>query len=252
MQQAIYTAAQPVITKAGKIFEQYYVTLRKKENRIYSDEELGLLPEISPAHPHFNEWVIRKRSALKLLSYLSAKRKELAILETGAGNGWLSNKLSGLDGSTVTATDINLTELEQAAAVFGHKSNLRFIYGDIRDNIFSCKFDIIIFAASIQYFSSFKEIINTASRHLNPAGEIHIIDSPFYKDKDVEKAKQRSLDYYTQLGEPEMADYYFHHRFSQLADFRHSVLYDPGYLWNRWKKNDHPFPWIRIKNPAIS
>ena len=252
MQQAIYTAAQPVITKAGKVFEQYYITLRKKENRIYSDEELSLLPDISSSHPHFSEWVIRKRSARKLLTYLSAKRKELSILETGCGNGWLSHQLSEIRGSTLTATDINLTELEQAASVFGHKANLRFIYGDIRDDIFINKFDIIIFAASIQYFSSLREIINTALGHLKPSGEIHIIDSPFYKAKDIDKAKQRTIDYYMQLNMPEMADHYFHHSFRQLSAFRYSSLYDPGYLWNRWKNNNHPFPWIRIKTSAVT
>ncbi|MEI9943399.1 MAG: hypothetical protein WDN26_04195 [Chitinophagaceae bacterium] len=42
------------------------------------------------------------------------------------------------------------------------------------------QFDIIIFAAAIQYFPSLAGIINTALDLLKEDGEIHIIDSHFY------------------------------------------------------------------------
>ena len=67
-----------------------YLASRKKENRIYSDEQVVQLPFIEPTHIHYHEWQVRKRSALRLIHYLEKKNKPLSILEIGCGNGWLS------------------------------------------------------------------------------------------------------------------------------------------------------------------
>ena len=56
--------------------------------------------------------------------------------------------------------DINSTELQQAQRVFRNRSNARFLYGQIDSDIDKDeKFDVILFAASIQYFQSLKEIL---------------------------------------------------------------------------------------------
>ena len=171
------------------------------------------------------------------------------VLEIGCGNGWLSAKLSTVARGNVTGIDINMVELEQARKAFGMIPNLGFIEGDIRSGVLQDKkYDLVVFAASIQYFSSFYEIIKVALRHLTLQGEIHIIDSPMYRFTEIEEAKQRSKKYYAQTGFREMSEYYFHHGIEDLRPFCFSILYNPHSWKNRMMFHKNPFHWVVIKN----
>ena len=151
----------PVDAQPDKDFEKNYVAARTLERRIYTDEETARLPLIDQDNPHYVEWTIRKRSCQKLLHYLESKKNILSILEVGCGNGWLSHELSRIPGSKIIGLDINLTELQQAARVFNQGSKLKFVYGNILSGILNdLTFDVIVFAASIQYFQSLPEILN--------------------------------------------------------------------------------------------
>jgi ubiquinone/menaquinone biosynthesis C-methylase UbiE len=241
-----------VITSAAHIipgdFETLYLQLREKEGRVYTDEEVEALPEIAEAHPHYGEWQMRNQSSRKLISYLQKKQQPLKILEVGCGNGWLSGQLATIPESKVIGTDINFTELQQAAKVFSGIPNLHFIYSHIESDVFNERqFDVIVFAASIQYFSSLTEIISKSLKLLKPDGEIHIIDSHFYSLSELSAAKQRSLLYFGAVGFPEMANWYFHHNLDDLEQYNYSMLYDPGSLFNKFLRNKNPFPWILIK-----
>ena len=233
---------------ADNLFEKNYISLRDRENRIYTDNELACLPDIASNHIHYKEWQIRKRSCRRLISRLKNKKKAPDILEVGCGNGWLSNQLSKISGSSITGLDINFTELQQAARVFRNNPKLQFICGDLRSkDVEDKQFDIIVFAASIQYFPSLTEILDCALSHLNAKGEIHIIDTPFYAENELAAAKQRTAAYYSLSGLPEMTDYYFHHRLQELRSFDYRFLYDPSLFRNKLFKNNSPFPWICIK-----
>jgi 2-polyprenyl-3-methyl-5-hydroxy-6-metoxy-1,4-benzoquinol methylase len=109
-----------------KAFEQLYITLRNKEQRLYTDAQLLQLPNIAATHVHYQEWQVRKHSAVRLTGYLAKKGKTLNILEIGCGNGWLANKLAQINNATVTGIDINEVEIEQAKRVLGN-DNLLFL-----------------------------------------------------------------------------------------------------------------------------
>src|SRR5687767_9920983 len=220
--------------KAGLSFEEIYHPLRTKENRVYTDREVAQLPDISNAHPHYKEWQIRKQSSDRLTAYFEKKllagtsEQPLRLLEMGCGNGWLSHRLAGITNTKVTGLDINFAELQQAVRVFEPIPNLQFIYGDINKGLFQeMYFDVVVFAASIQYFSSFSGIINTTSRLLKPGGEIHILDSHFYKPGRSEEAKKRTAEYFRRLGYPEMASHYYHHCTHDLEEFNYRILHKP-------------------------
>jgi 2-polyprenyl-3-methyl-5-hydroxy-6-metoxy-1,4-benzoquinol methylase len=229
-------------------FAEQYLALRKKEQRIYRDEELRKLPSIAAQHPHYKEWLIRKHSSDRLLKFISRLKTPSAILEVGCGNGWLSHKLSTVDGVEVTGFDINQVELHQAKKVFGHRLNLHFTSTDpFGPNAPKKLYDVIVFAAAIQYFPSLPQIVENALEKLNADGAIHIIDSNFYKPAEVAAAKQRSQDYFTQMGFPGMSANYFHHTLQELEQFNTGVLYNPHSAWNKLMQRKDPFYWICIK-----
>jgi ubiquinone/menaquinone biosynthesis C-methylase UbiE len=230
-------------------FEKLYVALRFQEGRIYSEEEIAQLPVITASDPHYKEWLIRKNSCNKLKRYIKQHPKICNILEVGCGNGWLAAQLASVIKGLVTGTDINALELEQAWRVFNKMPNLNFIEGDIHEAILGDnKYDLIVFAASIQYFKSLTEILNTAAKYLTLQGEIHIIDTHFYKSSEIPLARVRSKNYFTEKGFPRMADYYFHHNIRELETFSFTVLHDPGSTMNKLLFNKNPFHWIVVKN----
>jgi SAM-dependent methyltransferase len=231
------------------VFEEQYISLRRKEGRLFTDEEVAMLPNVSLTNGLKKEWEIRKASSARLIQYLSKRQKPLNILEVGCGNGWLSNQLSQIKNAVVTGLDVNSFELEQAARVFGKKINLSFVNGDLReDGLHIEKFDVIVFAASIQYFSSLPEIVQAAFEHLKADGEIHILDSHFYEDEHIEEAKKRSNLYFSQLGFNGMNDFYFHHALSTLNVYNYKFLFNPKRMVNKLLRRNDPFHWICIQH----
>lgn len=229
-------------------FEEQYLALRRQEQRLYSDEQVLQLPEISRSHPHYHEWKVRKRSAEKLIAYLLRLKKPLRILEVGCGNGWLSNQLARIPHAQVTGFDINQTELQQAGRVFHHQSNLQFITDDPFLLTHTQKsYDVMVFAAAIQYFASLQAVLSNARRCLTEQGEIHIIDSHFYRDDEIPAARQRSAHHYASLGFPFLSEHYFHHAMHALKPFHARLLYNPASPWNWWQRKSAPFPWICIE-----
>jgi ubiquinone/menaquinone biosynthesis C-methylase UbiE len=225
-------------------FEDLYIAVRQQEKRVYTDEQLQLLPDID--HIYYDEWKTRKRSSERLTAHLEKKHKFLRILEVGCGNGWLSARLSGIPNVKITGLDINQVEIEQANRVF-KKPNLEFIYDSFNENTFDYeKFDVIVFAASLQYFPSVVNVLKQALAILKNGAEVHIIDTPFYNPLEAEKADERSCKYYTALGYPEMSAHYFHHSISEFWGFNYEVLFNPANVFNRLFKKD-PFYWITIR-----
>ena len=236
-----------VMAAAKNDFEELYISLRKKEKRIYTDEQLASLPDIEVTHPHAGEWKTRKRSAGRLYRHLQQKKRPLSILEVGCGNGWLIAKMATLENVRATGIDINTMELAQAKKVFSHYPNLTFIAADIENGwLRNRKFDVIIFAAALQYFPSSDTVLRLSLAALNEGGEIHILDSIFYPTAEVENAALRTLNYYRSIGFESMAKYYFHLPKKILERFHTKLLYDPSTFINRIFRKQDRFPWIMI------
>src|SRR4051794_33766657 len=111
------------IIQKQKAFEADYLSLRKKEGRLYTDEEVARLPHVVKNASLKKEWAIRSASCQRLIKYLAGKKTKLSILEIGCGNGWLSNQLAAVTKTQVLGLDVNQTELAQAQRVFS-KPNL--------------------------------------------------------------------------------------------------------------------------------
>jgi ubiquinone/menaquinone biosynthesis C-methylase UbiE len=191
-------------------FEDLYLRLREKEGRVYDTDAIRLLPEVPKTDFHYSEWIIRKRSAEKFVRYLEQKGKPLQVHEVGCGNGWLTHFLAKrLPGSHFTGMDVNRFEVTQAMEAFPVE-NILWLNCDPEDITSGlARYDIIFFAASIQYFEDISTTLIQFAKHLSIDGEIHILDSPWYKSSEIESAKKRSMEYYSKVGFPEMARFYF-------------------------------------------
>jgi SAM-dependent methyltransferase len=232
-------------------FESLYLKVRDKEKRIYSDDELRLLPFTSDGNIQKDEWNLRAKSFNRFKEYMSTKPGTMNILDLGCGNGWFCGQLSKTTNHNFFCVDVNLTELKQAKKVF-NSEKLKFIQADIfKVDIPIDYFDLITLNASIQYFPNFKRIIDRLLGLLNDNGEIHIIDSPFYSENEVSNAVRRTNEYFKSIGFPEMSKQYYHHSLMDLNAYDHEIHYKPNTLINKFNKmffiNDSPFPWILIK-----
>lgn len=232
---------------ADTAFGDLYIDVRTREKRVLTDCQVMFLPDIDPTHIHYEEWQIRKRSAKRLINYLKEKNKPLNILEVGCGNGWLSSMLLTVKGAKVTGIDINEPEIMQAKRIFKSRG-LDFICAAFDPALFAGqKFDVILFAASIQYFESLKNILQSALSCLCQSGEIHLIDTNFYSPRQAEGAARRTEAYYSEMGFPGMSAYYFHHTTDDLKLFNYRVLFNPHRLINKIGKKD-PFYWVVVKH----
>lgn len=230
-------------------FERLYLETRNSESRVLIDEEVKLLPLTDFNYKLHAEWNLRKQTSDRFLYYLNKKTFK-TILDIGCGNGWFTNLLaqSNLD-SKVIGIDINKVELEQASIIF-NSDNLQFLYFDIFDDLslFDSKFDLITLNASAQYFPDFENLLGRIKQFLTPNGEIHILDSPFYKKQEIAQAKERTKQYYKSLGSEELSDFYHHHSYSELNDFE--IFYRPlkGLKRRILNKKESPFYWFKFSN----
>ncbi|PTX63887.1 methyltransferase family protein [Kordia periserrulae] len=223
-------------------FSKHYLAVREKENRILTDADIRKLPFLNR-----DEWPYRVKSTERFIKYIAIKKRPQTILTIGCGNGWFSNKIAEVSSeNNVIGLDVNREELEQAARVF-RKENLYFMYADIFKVSKKCEtlFDIITLNGAIQYFEDFEELITLLQSFLTENGEIHIIDSPFYKTNEIAAAKQRTKAYYKDLGVPEMTAHYHHHDEKLVANFE--VLYQckRNIIHKILGKKDSPFSWYR-------
>lgn len=236
-------------------FEQAYVSVRRAEGRLYSDELVRKLPYVPPHHQHYGEWKMRGYIDARLRMHpkvIHAKH----ILDLGCGNGWFSHQLASNTKGEVLGLDVNHTELLQAARLFS-SFKCHFVYGDIfEDKWPAASFDLIVLLSAIQYFPSLTNLLKRLQSLLAPDGEIHIADSPIYATlKEAEKASKRSAVYFDHLGFPSATSYYHHHSFESLVPYEHQILYDPGRFFPRIKRKimgqGSWFPWIKIRKQDV-
>ena len=231
-------------------FENAYIALRKKEHRLYSDDVVKLLPALPLKHGLIHEWRVRKRTAEKFIDYLP-KGHQTMILELGCGNGWLSNLLATKGQANVAGLDVNEAELLQASRVFINSPNVVFVRADIMTASMPYnRFDFVVLAGSVQYFSNLPSLVKRLLTLLGPGGEIHLLDSPLYESDEINSAHSRTVRYYSDAGFPEMAAYYHHHSWQMLQPFHPELIYNPNTVLNKLKRKfmaASPFPWVRIK-----
>lgn len=231
-----------------EIFVGVYNRLLKKEGRIYPDEVLFALPEISTSDPQYAEWMINRYAYRKLVQHLKQKKCRLKILDVGCGNGWLPAQLARNIKCDVQAMDINRAALKQARKVFAGLPNLRFYTGNMNGKLPAGQvFDVIVFSGSIRFLSSLESTITEALNHLTLKGEIHIINAKFYQEEMIAAERQSLNDYLTRMGAEAISSRYFFYTLKSLEAFNCKILFDPQSMINKLFGAKNPFHHIMIK-----
>ena len=227
---------------------ELYHAARGAEGRILGDAIVADLPGSGTRTPHAREWRIRARSLKRVLETLNGR--PFRVLEVGCGNGWFSARLAQA-GHSVTGIDNGLVELDQARRVFA-RLPVTWVEGDPWNGSLPMgSFDIILFAASIQYFPDLQTLVKRCRQLLNEDGEVFIVDSHFYENKAAaEQARARSAAYYASIGTPEMAAFYHHHTrqaITEACDGMTVEIIPPRGRAVAFVLGRYPFPVVRIR-----
>ena len=172
---------------ARRMFLQQYAAIRHAERRgANSPEWYRALPyrdlcDVNPA-----QWEIRARSYRYFERTLLPKiereaKRPLKILDLGAGNGWMSYRLS-LRGHHAVALDIFADPLDGLGAMRNYPLPISAVVAEFDCLPFApLSFDIAIFNSSLHYSADYLRTINELRRCLQPAGRFFVIDSPVYR-----------------------------------------------------------------------
>lgn len=172
-------------------FLSTYQSVRRKERwgsqdtRYYRE-----LPYRDLSGEHSDVWAIRAKSYDCLIELLTqdSQGEPQRILDLGAGNCWLSYRLSD-SGHEVTAVDPNTDPYDGLGAAHRLREQGQMTFGVLRAEFdflpFAKRFfDAIIFNASLHYATNPYETVKKATSFLKQNGRIYILDSPIYDKRE--------------------------------------------------------------------
>src|SRR5262245_23609860 len=169
---------------AAEPFARQYRSIRERQGyRTSSAEYYRRLPEVAANDPHATEWRVRRESYEHLLTHvLQPPRTLLRILDLGAGNGWLSNRLA-CRGHDLCAVDRIADEADGLGAVRHYQSRFAAVQASFDALPFaSAQFDLVVFNGSLHYASDGAATLAAARRLLTGRGTLAVMDSPMFDD----------------------------------------------------------------------
>jgi len=164
-----------------------YSTIRAAEGRASDDPEYyRALPFRDLTGRNSAQWAIRARTWTHFENFVlrefekSAKRP-LAILDVGAGNGWMSYRLALREHSPV-ALDIFSGGNDGLRCARHYPRRFPCIEAEFDRLPFpDGAFDLAIFNSSIHYSTDYRRTLAEARRCLRSSGPVVIMDSPIYR-----------------------------------------------------------------------
>jgi SAM-dependent methyltransferase len=200
-------------------FISEYERIRAAESRGSQSEDFYLaLPYKDLSGRNSQQWKIRSKSYdYLLLHVLKPSHARGSILDLGAGNCWMSFRLSLL-GYDPVAVDLLTNDQDGLGAAVHFDTRLpipipRFHAEATHLPFHDEQFDVVIFNASFHYSEDYEDTLREALRCLKPAGMIIISDTPWYSRE--ESGKQMVAERHT----------LFRQRFGTASDSVNSLEY---------------------------
>jgi len=213
-ESGIWDALPPARKARFQRFIQQYESVRAAEGRggngrLYYAE----LPFHDATGRHASQWHIRSRSfryfEREILRSLERKhQRPLVVFDLGAGNGWLSYRLT-LRGHFCVAVDLLVNEFDGLAAASHYAPLLPHPLTCFRAEVDRLPFaneqgDCVIFNASLHYSENYARTLAEALRCLRVGGTLAIVDSPWYQNEESGAAMvaERRDDFTRRFGFP--------------------------------------------------
>ena len=203
-ENGIFRCMSPEFEKKLEEYLPVFEDMRTKEGKApsFNPEEYPLLPYLESVKNDF-EWKFRRQGMDILTKMLPSEPQQ--ILEIGAWNGWLSNRLAGM-GHDVIAVDYFADKKDGLGAKSFYKNDWIALQTDIAETgIFNDKvFDIIIVNHGLQFFTDPLNYLENLKPLMKPGGRIICLGLSFYKNSSGKKHKVEkfSADHFRKYGFP--------------------------------------------------
>ena len=192
----VYHFMLPEQTDSAQPFLSQYRSVRRADGHTeVAVASYATLPVVPRGSPNAAEWQIRRRSfdtAVSRGGLRSNPRRR--VLDVGAGNGWLSARLSEL-GHDVVAVDLDDDAGDGLGAVKSRKP-FPLVQAHFDAMPFAPgQFDLVMMNASLHYSPDPGFTSEAAARLLRPGGTLMVMDSPMFEDPaDGEAMVAQQLD----------------------------------------------------------
>jgi SAM-dependent methyltransferase len=152
------------------------------------------LPHVLDAEPQSSVWRIRQQSFDRLCPMILPAQsvRTPAVLDLGAGSGWLSYRLAAL-GCRPVAVDLLADDKDGLGASCHYDLPFVCVEADFDALPFAPgQFDVVVFNGSLHYAPDVSATLERAHRMLRPAGFIAVVDSPmFVRESDGTAMRDR-------------------------------------------------------------
>ena len=175
------------LARYQRFLEQYQLVRAREGWGSDRGEYYRQLPQVAPDDPQRAIWSLRAQHLRvfiqKVLRPLEQMRQRpLKILDLGAGNGWLANRLSER-GHSVAAVDISVDAKDGLAALAHYRHHILPVQADFDSLPFMPgQADMALFNGAFHYTSDAAATLQEALRMIRPDGQVVLMDSPFYAD----------------------------------------------------------------------
>jgi SAM-dependent methyltransferase len=226
-----------------------YERIRAAEGRGSQNDDYYLaLPFDDLSGRNQQQWTIRARTFSYMVRHILPAIRERAgtaarILDMGAGNGWMSYRLS-LMGFRPVAVDLLVNDQDGLGAARHYQHHLLKMFPRVQAEtthlpFASDQFDAVIFNASFHYAENYRSTVFESLRCLKHGGLIVIADSPWYARQSSGEAMllERHAAFHRSYGTPSDSiasmEFLTDERLSQLEQMlsikweRHNPYYGP-------------------------
>ena len=150
------------------------------DKRLVDPAVYPLLPD-APAVRGNHEWRLRTYD-LDVISRLLAKRGRQRILDFGAWNGWLSNRLAA-SGHQITAIDYFVDEYDGLRARKFYDTNWLAVQMNLEDlDVLDMQFDVVVVNRCVQFYADPPAFAEYVKRKVAPGGLMLLTGLAFLRD----------------------------------------------------------------------